>query len=140
MSEGRRPGGLTALAVINFIFGGFAVILFGLVLLGGAFLSAADSSDPDVQKAKELAGFIWLFAAYYGTIAFLLIASGVGYLQMKRVLGRVLGNVYALLAIAYVAVILAVGQPFGIGTIIGLIYPVLTLALLNTTFREDFVN
>ena len=29
---------------------------------------------------------------------------------------------------------------FGIGTIIGMIYPVLTLYLLNTTFKDDLVN
>ena len=32
------------------------------------------------------------------------------------------------------------GGGFNIGTIIGLIDPVLTLLLLNTTFKEDFIN
>jgi uncharacterized membrane protein YkvI len=31
-------------------------------------------------------------------------------------------------------------QGFGIGNLIGLIYPVLTLILLNTTFKDDLVN
>jgi len=32
------------------------------------------------------------------------------------------------------------GGGFNLGTVIGLIYPVLTLILVNTTFREDLVN
>jgi hypothetical protein len=32
------------------------------------------------------------------------------------------------------------GGSFGIGTIIGLIYPVLTLILVNTAFKDDLVN
>ena len=32
------------------------------------------------------------------------------------------------------------GGGFNIGTIIGLVYPLLTLALLNTTFKDDFVR
>jgi hypothetical protein len=32
------------------------------------------------------------------------------------------------------------GGGFNLGTILGLVYPVITLFLLNTTFKEDFVN
>lgn len=39
-----------------------------------------------------------------------------------------------------VLVLLVAKTGFGIETIIGLTYPILTLVLLNTTFKEDFVN
>jgi len=35
---------------------------------------------------------------------------------------------------------MAAGAGFGIGTIVGLIYPLLTLMLINTTFKDDLVN
>jgi hypothetical protein len=71
--------------------------------------------------------------------------SGVGYLKLKKFLGRTIGNVYAIVSIVYSAASpfllpAALGGGFGIAAIIGLIYPLLTLILLNTTFREDFVN
>lgn len=70
----------------------------------------------------------------------LLITSAVGYLGQKRFLGRSLGTAYAVVAVLGSVVGLATGQPFGISTVIGLVYPVLTLILLNTTFKDDLVN
>jgi len=35
---------------------------------------------------------------------------------------------------------LANGAEFDISTVIGLVYPVLTVILLNTTFEDDLVN
>jgi len=32
------------------------------------------------------------------------------------------------------------GGGFNIGTIIGLIYPIVTLVLINTTFKDDLTN
>ena len=77
--------------------------------------------------------------------AFLLIASGVGYLKQKKVLGRGFGNTYAVLSIATALVGASLvsekaGGGFTIGTIVGLIYPVLTLILLNGTFKHDFIR
>jgi NADH:ubiquinone oxidoreductase subunit 6 (subunit J) len=75
----------------------------------------------------------------------LLLLSGIGYLQQKRFLGRTLGIVYALLAIGF-AVLAAMAMPeeigggFALGTIVGLVYPVLTLLLLNVTFKHDFIR
>ena len=70
----------------------------------------------------------------------LLIISGVGYIQQKRVLGRIMGSLYGILALLGTMIMIGSGQTFGIGEIIGLIYPVLTLIMVNTTFKEDLVN
>ncbi|MCB9877534.1 MAG: hypothetical protein H6835_08040 [Planctomycetes bacterium] len=155
MSEGKRPGGLTALAVINFVFGGFNVLgVLGmaavLALLNVAADAGSNSGDEGMQKVADAwreigIGLFYLLLALSAINAFLLIASGVGYLKQKRVLGRGLGSVYGLLAIV-TAVVMALmvkeeaGGGFSIGTIIGLIYPVLTLILVNTTFKEDLAR
>ena len=75
----------------------------------------------------------------------LLLLAGIGYLKQKKFLGRTIGNTYAVISIvsSVVSGIMfasELGGGFNIGTIIGLIYPVLTLILLNTTFGEALAN
>jgi hypothetical protein len=61
-------------------------------------------------------------------------------------LGRKLGNTYAGISVVNTVVTLAmIGEGIGIelivvGSIYRLIYPILTLVLLNTTFKEDLIN
>ena len=75
----------------------------------------------------------------------LLLLSGIGYIKQKRVMGRYLGSTYGIVNILNSIVsgfffAKELGGGFNLGTVIGLIYPVLTLILVNTTFREDLVN
>jgi hypothetical protein len=153
MSEGTRsrPGGLTALAVINFVFGGWGVIgimmilfFIGLLSMAGAELQREIDKDPNLKKQMaEMpgVGFLFLVVAINAVEVVLLIISGVGYLKQKRFLGRTLGNVYAGLALLGFALVLAMWpSSFGIGSLVGLIYPILTLILLNFTFKDDFIN
>ncbi|MHC5009756.1 MAG: hypothetical protein ACYTG6_02270 [Planctomycetota bacterium] len=140
MSEGKRPGGLTALAVLNFVFGGLGAL--GLIALF-ALLGVADSATEGAVTAEiskdSNAGLIWISILLSAATVALMITAGVGYLGQKRFLGRTLGNAYAICSLAGTAIGLAVSS-FGIGTLIGLIYPVLTLALINGTFKDDLVN
>jgi hypothetical protein len=151
MTEGKRPGGLTALAVLNFVFGGFGALgvlaMAAILALMGA---AAGSDDEHLREAAEAwkeigMGLFYAILLLSAASSFLLIASGVGYLQQRKFLGRTLGNVYAILSIASGLIMSLVvtgkaGGGFNLGTIAGLIYPVLTLILLNGTFKEDFVR
>ncbi|MEO6597343.1 MAG: hypothetical protein ABIP94_21580 [Planctomycetota bacterium] len=156
MSEGKRPGGLTALAVLNFIFGGFGALgSLGMLAILAFINSAAQSgSNPEAAKAQEAMAKAWeetgvgVFYAMLalGTVtAILLIASGVGYLKQKQFLGRTLGNAYAILSLVRSVVMAAsvsegAGGGFTIVTLVFIVYPVLTLVLLNGTFKHDFVN
>lgn len=152
MSEGKRPGGLTALAVINFVFGGFSAIgVLGMVALLALIQAASEGSEDESMREAARAweeigmGVFYAMLALMIVNAFLLIASGVGYLKQKKVLGRGLGSVYGLLAIVSSLVTGAVvsaeaGGGFNIGTIVGLVYPVLTLVLVNTTFKHDLTR
>jgi len=166
---GKRPGGLTALAVLNFVFGGFGII-GGLMamLVGGVASSAGGSLDklaeaarqaaresaqrsgdadaieaanrlaPAAQEASTLFYILGIFAL---VTAGLLIVAGVGYLKQSKKTGWMFGNVYGIAAIIIVFLQIAmVGIGFGIGTILGLAYPIVTLALLNTTFKNSFPN
>jgi small-conductance mechanosensitive channel len=137
MAQGKRPGGLTALAVLNFVFGGLGALgLLALFALMSLVEKGASASGAHIST-----GAIWA-AILLGIVgAALMITSGVGYLGQKRFLGRTLGNSYAILSIlSSVLSLVTLHQGFGFSTLIGLIYPVLTLILLNSTFKDDLVN
>ena len=152
MNEGKRPGGLTALAIINFILAGLGLLsLFGMVALFGLMDTMPTDKMDEAQKAQIEAvqnmGMPTLVLILVLTLlsGVLLLSSGIGYLKQKKVLGRVVGNVYAISSVvgSLVSGLLfkpELGGGFHFGTIIGLIYPVLTLVLINTTFKEDLTN
>jgi hypothetical protein len=142
MAEGKRPGGLTALAVLNFVFGGFGAIG---ALLGFAGLSVIKKGVEAAEKSGVKYDGQGLTAAYVvilltGVGALLLIVSGVGYLGQKRMMGRTLGTVYALVSLGGTAVGVVTGGGIGVFTIIFSVYPILTLIMVNTTFKDDLVN
>lgn len=141
MADGKRPGGLTALAVLNFVFGGLGALgLLALFALLGVAAKTVEAAGGSINDAPG-AGSVYL-GLFLGTVSVaLMITSGVGYLGQKKFLGRTLGNAYAATSLVNTAIGLALLKVgFGITTIIGLVYPLLTLFLLNTSFKDDLVN
>lgn len=133
----QRPGGLTALAVLNFVFGGFKILGFILSAVQLANLAQVkkDAAAMNIELPPD-----WFFL--YGVltsaiIGALLILSGVGYLKLRKKLGRGLGNMYAVLSLVDTGVQIAVGE-FSMVAILFSIYPVLTLFALNIIFKDDF--
>lgn len=157
MSAERRPGGLTALAVLNFVWGGILAIVTLVMMTAGAVTQKAASGDAPItvthtdasgkvttetlstEKVKEANTIVWITTLVFGLITALVIASGVGYLGQKRFLGRTLGNAYALLSLLGSGLGIYQGG-IDIVTIILMVYPLLTLLLINTTFKADLVN
>ena len=143
----KRPGGLTALAVLNFVFAGFGIIGIPVAMAGLAFLKsqAASGRLPPGFKMPPLPPdevfYMQMFLSFI--LAVMLLVSGVGYIKMSKVAGYVFGNVYAIMSIGTnifgVAMNPQARTGLGIvGVVIGLIYPVLTLILLNGVFRKVF--
>lgn len=152
MDEGKRPGGLTALAVINFIFSGLGLINLIVLAAAFAFIGMMPTDEMPEEQRAQIEAFQQMGTSVYVIIFFLtiissvlLLLSGIGYLKQKKFLGRMMGNAYAVITIVSSIVsgmmfASEFGGGFNIGTIIGLIYPVLTLILINTTFRDDLTN
>jgi len=152
MSDSKRPGGLTALAVLNFVFGAKDCLnLMGLVTMmaikrGWITLPEKKDMDEFTNVVKALPNnVLYGMLAFSIVSAFLLISSGVGYLKQSKVWGRMLGSVAAIVGVGGTVAVAAVaadapGGGFTLLTIAMLVYPALTLILLNTTFREDFVR
>jgi hypothetical protein len=148
MEQEKRPGGLTALAVFNFIFAGFGVIGF-ITIVVMRFLPL--DKIPIEQRAPYEAFQAMGVPLFVGILVLTLVAlileliSGIGYLKQNRVMGWVIGNVYAIFSIVSnvvsgLTMTTEMGGGFSIMTILGYVYPVLTLILLNLTFKEDFTN
>jgi len=137
-----RPGGLTALAIFNFVFGGLGV-------LGGVLnLALGEVNLKNLEQAARLFGdsppSAGLYYAVHGldTLrAGLLIMAGVGYLGVRKTLGRKVGNVYAVIAL--IGIFLEASMlphMFSIMSLSSFVYPLITLFLLNVIFRKDFVR
>lgn len=186
MDEGKRPGGLTALAVLNFVFAGFNLLINVLgtigLLIALSLVSAEGAEDAQAQEGESQAtkteacsseeperqeeapkdvkeamakawresGIgIWVLyvsLALYVCIVTLQITSGVGYLKQSRLWGRWIGTAYACVSIGTTVFGLSMqpkDMPGGGLTLCLLafdLYPLLTLILLNTTFKEDLVR
>ena len=152
MNQEKRPGGLTALAVINFIVSGWSLI--GLIIMFGLFAFIGKLPTDNMQEAQkvQIEAFqnmgipVFIFILILSLVSsVLLLLAGIGYLQQKKFLGRTIGNLYGVISIisSVVSGILFssdLGGGFNLGAMIGLIYPLLTLILLNTTFKEDLTN
>jgi hypothetical protein len=139
-SAGGRPGGLTALAVLNFVIAGiYLLAILGAVAVLGLINAAAKGASEGKASVHDLPniGLVYLSILLLLVTSALLIASGVGYLNQKKFLGKGLGTAYGVLGLVHAGIGVAMGG-FGIATIVNLVYPVLTLVLLHTVFKEDF--
>src|SRR5689334_7604528 len=110
MVAARRPGGLTALAVINFVMAGFSaigVLGFLAIMFMADKLAASAHSPQDRQVLEAIAGVnmgLWIMLLVSSVLALaILIASGIGYLKMRK-WGRTAGNIYALMSLAVQAI------------------------------------
>ena len=133
----HRPSGLTALAVFNFIIAGFLALgLLGLLILMG---SDRSKLPPDLPET-----ILYVRALFLVADVTLLIVAAIGYLRLKRLMGRWLGSVEALISLAYFIFVLSFtlgkGYPFMFSSLQQLVYPGITLVLLNVVFRENLVN
>ena len=150
-APGKRPGGLTALAVLNFVFGGLAVIgAIGWMALAAAAqvvvsgteeigrqLGGAAAAREVVKAVGPNMALLWVCVLLNFVAAAMLIVSGVGYMKMSRTSGYVMGHVYAIVAIVS-NILVMVNSMFGFMAILGLAYPIITIALLNTVFKKCF--
>jgi hypothetical protein len=148
MEQEKRPGGLTALAVFNFIFAGFGVIGFISIIVMRLVpidkMPAEQRAPYEAFQAMGMPLFVLILVLTVVALGLELV-SGIGYLKQTRVMGWMIGNVYAIFSIVSnvvsgLTMTTEMGGGFSIMTILGYVYPVLTLILLNMTFKEDFTN
>jgi hypothetical protein len=151
MSEGQRPGGLTAMAVINFLGAALNVIqaVSFVILLHVKSHPELLEKLPDKDQAAKMTEVVEATPRWYmltmalADVVFVavLIIAGIGYLKLKRRQGWLLGNAWAVVSLGFtVAQMVFIHAPFSIVSFIAFLYPIVTLGALNTTFKQDFVN
>jgi len=140
------------MAILNFVLGALVLMQVPamamlLAMHDGALPGSRSEENKVAVELVEKAGkpLIATAMALYGLTSLVQILAGFGYLKMRRFLGRGLGNVYVILAIALsltwgIGTASARGGGFNLGLILNLVYPLITVVLINTTFREDLVN
>lgn len=151
-----RPSGLTVLAVLNFVFGGMALLNAPMALLMSASfpwfekqLSTANNTPgmPEwVVKMNEFSLDMLNPTVLYTTAFFafvtgvLMLISGFGYLKQQRGRGRMVGNMYVLVGIISMIALTYLARMNLLLHSIDLIYPLITVYLINVTFKDDFVR
>lgn len=105
-----------------------------------AVMLASDGKRP-VDMSDS---FLTMQTLYYFADGGLLLIAGIGYLKMRRGMGRWLGTgeaCFSLLFFGYVlGYTLGQGAPFMFSALQQLVYPGITLVLLNWVFCENLVN
>ncbi len=130
----QRTGGMTAIGILNFVFGGLGCVFSLLMVLGGgafAFLGSAmeeaaaaeGMSTEGFGEAAATGGAMFMLLGLVGLVlSVLLIIAGVGVMKV-RPWGRTCS-----LAYAGSKIILGIGAAiiggFGFVTIMGFVYPV----------------
>ena len=151
MEETKRPGVLTALAVINFILAFLYIVLNGLAVLTFLFIdnvplgNLGEAEVAKIEAMKQLSTGELVFMFGPPAIAgILLLLAGIGYLKRKKILGWVMGNAYAAVMILHNIISLFLLAPAlrggAVSLTISLAYPVITLILINFVFKKNLVN
>ena len=139
MDRKIRPSGLTAFAILNFIFAGVSVL--GILFSIGC-TSCVKMSNQSGQSlpAPEITAVVIVFSVMNAMLAGLLIISGVGYLKLNRISGRWCGNLYAVAQIALRILAIAAGSAamgeVTLFTVAEFVWPVLTLFFINIVFND----
>ena len=133
IAPSHRPAGLVALAITNFLVGGFFLII---ALLSLVWWSKSSDEQTAAGAASALPALLTA-----GPVGILGMITGIGYLSQKRVLGKVLGTVFGLLGTIAIPVLLMVrGHDFGVLHAIMLTSFAANIALVNTIFKDAFIR
>jgi hypothetical protein len=123
---------MTAIGILNIVFGALGTLIFSLMVLGAGFLTAAGASST-TEEAGMLAmggGILMLIGVVGLAINLMLLASGIGVLKVAP-WGRMLSIIYGGLGLVVYGGSLATAE-FSITTVVALGYCVLLLALCFT--------
>ena len=134
-SRNQRPGGITALAILNFL--SFGLGLMGL--LGYVFL-IVKSSEISKTPYGTMSNVI-VNGAFDIVSTGLLLISGIGLLGCRKILGRYCTTVLCLVAIGH-AVWIVEGAPdlMSLMVVASFTWNAIVAVLVNSVFKDDLVK
>ena len=151
MEKTKRPGVLTALAVINFIIAFLYIVITGLTAVSLVFINSipldnlGEAEAARIEAIGQLSAGESVFMVGPTLIAgILLLLAGIGYLKQKKTLGWVMGNAYAAVMILQTIISPIILPPAlkggTVSIIIALAYPIITLILINFVYKKNLVH
>ena len=157
-NTGDRPGGLTALAVINIIFSILLIfIMIGRIVeyvqirswetnsQGIEFQENVRFRNVRIDAMKETGATTYIgLSVSTGVLGVFMFLSAIGYFKQKRYLGYIGGNFAAFFSIIFIILTITtlpriLGGGVNMHYLLVLFYSGLTLFLVNVTFRQDLV-
>ena len=136
MAAGKtlRPGGLTTLAIINFVLGGFQALG---ALISLTTINMVVEVNGAIQQSDR--GAVVITVVLNVVIAALLLTSGVGFLKTNRWSGWLMANLYVLFFVARAVL----GATSGLiesdpstFSLISFVYPLLVFLFVNFVFPD----
>ena len=150
MEETKRPGVLTALAVINFIIAFMYCIdwfIFSLAFIVKIPLDKfGEAEAARLEAMGQLSAGTSVFMFGLAIIpGILLLLAGIGYLKQNKMLGWAMGNAYAAVMILGIMILPFIILPpelqaGSVLIIIALAYPIITIVLINFVYKKNLVN
>ncbi len=141
----NRTGGMTAVAVVNFILGGWGVLGSLFLVLGGgllaAFGGAVSASGESGGGAVAGAGIgITLVGLLSLCAGLLLVVGGIGILKMKPWARQACLAYAGIAVVVNLAGIALLSTGFGVTQILGFAYPAILayLFLANPQWKQAF--
>jgi hypothetical protein len=137
---GQRPGGLTVLAVLNFIFAGLGLIAYVIV---GGLLAIFSGAAAGIGAGSAIAGsiiLVWLLLIVNIAYCIFLVISGLGFLKQSKKKGQKMGFICGVIGIIGTIIGIIMTSSFGGMSILGIAYPLLLIILPQTVLKDGFVN
>jgi len=139
------PSGAQAIGILNILFGFLGSLPWLFVLLGGSLLGlfggavAGSGGGPAGALLGVFGGMVVVGALLGMALHLMLLASGIGILQLAP-WGRTLALVYAWLSVLFQAfTLVSSGFASSFCSLLGLVYPVVLLVVLNQPdWKETF--
>jgi hypothetical protein len=139
MALSTRPGSLTLLAGLNLVGAGLSVLFLFGALARVAMIAHGKGGHGLPPFAGDPLWLAWAGAGWSGLRAILLTVAGIGLYRQSPLLGRLVANIYGVLALAMTWIGAAARAEHGdvvMVTVLEAFYPLVLLLWINVVVRD----
>jgi hypothetical protein len=128
-----RTGGMLTIGILNIVFGSIRCVgALLMVLVGGGLAAFSSAAPPEMADSGQVASFggaVVMLGLFGFAIGAMLLIGGIGVLKVAP-WGRGFSLAAGTLAIVNTLGQAVILSAFGLGTFVGLVYPVILIACL----------
>lgn len=132
----QRPGGVTVLAIINFL--GFAISL--LTLLWEIYSYFTSEVAGEGTSYSSMSAY-FVIQGCNVALCLLLVITGIGLIGCRKLIGRHFTTALFLVSLAKaIAVVNLAPEEFNLFTVALVVWPLVAAVLVNTVFTDDLTQ